>query len=144
MRTIAIDTSVVVAALLSWHERHDVAAAAVARALSRDRLILPLHVLIESYSVMTRLPAAHRLSPADAWTVLSESFREQAQLAAHSTRESWTLIRRLAESGLGGGIVYDAVILEAARDGGATAILTFNARDYERLGREDIEIVVPD
>ena len=143
MRTVALDTSVVIAALLAWHEHHEAAADAVSRALARDRVVLPVPVLIESYSVMTRLPAPHRLTAADAWAVLSESFREPAHLASFPTREAWGLVRQLSENELAGGLVYDAVILEAAREGGASILLTFNERDYERLDRDGVEIVVP-
>lgn len=54
---IALDTSVAVAGFASWHEGHASAAGILAR---KPRL--PAHVLIESYSVLTRLPAPHRAS----------------------------------------------------------------------------------
>lgn len=144
MRVIAVDSSIVIAALLSWHEMHEVAADLLSRALTRDRVILPAAVLLESYSVMTRLPATHRLTPADAWTVLSETFREKVHLASVPARESWSLVKRLADAELGGGLVYDAAILEAAVDAGAQLFFTFNGRDFDRLDHDSIEIRVPE
>jgi hypothetical protein len=52
------------------------------------------------------------------------------------------LLKRLAEVGIGGGRVYDAVIAESAVRAGASALLTFNARHYEPAP-DGVEIVVP-
>ena len=51
------DTSILVPALIPWHEHHP-AALAVARSVQG----IPAHVLFETYSVLTRLPAPHRLA----------------------------------------------------------------------------------
>jgi predicted nucleic acid-binding protein len=49
-------------------------------------------------------------------------------------------IERLAAASLGGGITYDALILESATEAGASALLTLNERDYDRLDAR-LEIV---
>jgi hypothetical protein len=54
----AADTSIAVAAFATWHENHDRALRALDGAV---RLIE--HCALETYSVLTRLPAPHR-SPA--------------------------------------------------------------------------------
>jgi hypothetical protein len=51
----AADTSVVVAAFASWHERHD----AARRALDGGPRLVE-HCALETYSVLTRLPPPHR------------------------------------------------------------------------------------
>lgn len=130
---IALDTSVIVAGLLSWHERHAAAARALERALgSSAGVLIPAQALIESYAVMTRLPAPHRLAPADALHLLRENFGD-VRVAAHGARSVFPLLTQLAGASLGGGIVYDAVILDTAADAGADSLLTLDARDYERL-----------
>lgn len=130
---IAIDSSVIVAALLSWHESHGPAARALEHALgTKEGVVIPAHALVESYSVLTRLPAPHRLKAADALTLLRENFG-QARLAAHAARAVFPMLTELAAASHGGGIVYDAIILDAAAGAGATSLLTLNARDYERL-----------
>ena len=130
---IAVDTSVVVAGLLSWHEKHATAARALEKALaSSDALVIPVHVLLESFAVLTRLPPPHRMSPTDALALLRDNFSE-VRLASLGVRSTWPLLSRLAEAKLAGGITYDAAILEAAQDAGAKTLLTLNARDYDRL-----------
>lgn len=136
---IALDTSLIVAALLSWHEHHVRAAKALERALgSKGGVLLPLAVLIESYAVLTRLPPPHRLSPRDAFELLRANFAA-VRIASLQARGGFPLLQSIASRGLGGGLTYDAVILGTAREAGATALLTINARDFKRLA-EDIEI----
>lgn len=130
---IALDSSIIVAALLSWHEKQKAAARAVERALaSKEGIVIPSHALVESYAVMTRLPPPHRLAPTDALALLRANFAA-TRLASITTRGVWPLIERLAAAGLGGGITYDALILESATEAGASALLTLNERDYDRL-----------
>lgn len=52
---IAVDTSAVIAGFAAWHELHREAR----RALGGNPR-LPGHAALESYSVLTRLPAPHR------------------------------------------------------------------------------------
>jgi len=138
---IALDTSVVVPALLTWHEHHARALPIVQSALaSVDPPILPLPVLIESFAVMTRLPAPWRLAPSDAHTLLTRAFRNRVRVIGLEEQESWSLLDSALAGGIAGGVVYDAVIAACARKGGADRIATFNRRDFERLG---VGLLVP-
>jgi hypothetical protein len=47
------------------------------------------------------------------------------------------------ERSVAGGAVYDARIIAAAVKGGALRLLTLNARHFERLAPEGLEIPVP-
>ncbi len=125
---IAVDTSVVVAAFASWHEAHRSAAAALAR---RPRV--PAHVLIESFSVLTRLPAPHRSPPEVVATFLDEQF-PQAPLSLPGAAVR-SLVHAAAAARISGGAIYDALIAETVRRAGAT-LLTRDRRaasTYERL-----------
>ena len=144
MAPTAVDTSVVVAALLPWHEHHESAAKCLRALLgSANELILPATVLIEAYSVMTRLPAPHRLSTQDARDLLERNFRRTAHLVSLSADQSWNVLDELASRSIAGGAAHDGVILACARRAGAASILTFNRRDFERLGLGEIEIRAP-
>ena len=91
--TVAIDTSVVVAAVLPWHRDHEAARNGLDEALGGATVILPSRTLIESYSVLTRLPSPHRLSPVDARAVLEGTFRECARIVNLSEGASWELLK---------------------------------------------------
>jgi predicted nucleic acid-binding protein len=141
----ATDTSVIVAALLGWHEFHRPALDALLGSVSdrRDRLVLPSPALVEAYSVMTRLPAPHRLAPADAIELLSGSFETRATLIGLAGKETWRFLHLAAGRGVAGGRAYDALILQCALKGGATRLLTLDRRDFEHLSVPGLEIVVP-
>ena len=125
---IAVDTSVVVAAFASWHEGHEPAAAALAR---KPRV--PGHVLVEAYSVLTRLPPPHR-APADLVAAfLAERFPEAPLVLP--PRAHLELVLTSARSGLAGGAIYDALIAATVRHAGAT-LLTRDERArsvYDRM-----------
>jgi hypothetical protein len=99
------------------------------------------HALVEAYAVLTLLPAPHRLSPADAWTLLSANFVER-RVPALAARELVAVLARLATAGIAGGRTYDAVIGECAVRSGASVLLTFNPRHFEPPPA-GVTIVVP-
>jgi predicted nucleic acid-binding protein len=126
---IAVDTSVVVAGFASWHQGHRAAGAVLAR---KPRV--PAHVLVEAYSVLTRLPSPHR-APADLVAAfLAQRFRE-APLTLPA-RAHLALLEKASLAGVIGGSVYDALIAATARHASAT-LLTRDQRAravYEQIG----------
>ena len=137
---IALDSSVMVAALRSTDDGHQSALRSVNAAIEAGS-ILPVHSLVETYSVITRMPRPYRLNPADAIVLLRKTFGS-SKLAPFRASSLWPLLDHLAGADLGGGLAYDAIILRSAEDAGAAALLTLNARDYERLS-PSIEIRTP-
>lgn len=126
---IAADTSVVVAAFASWHEGHRAANAALQR---KPRL--PAHALLESYSVLTRLPVPHRAAANVVEVFLSERF--PGPLLTLRDREYRALLSTLSAVGLIGGTVYDALIGATAKRADAV-LLTRDRRaipTYEKIG----------
>lgn len=99
----AIDTSVAVAALLDWHDHHQACVAA-----ARDATI-PAHALVETYSVLTRLPAAHRPERAVVVEALRARFPVEAVLVPSATSQA-EIIERFDTAGIEGGACYDAVV----------------------------------
>ena len=125
---IAADSSVVVAAFASWHESHD----AASRALDGD-VRLPSHAALESYSVLTRLPAPHRAKPALVRSYLADRFSEPLLLLDSQAHK--LLLDELVSLGIAGGAVYDGLICATAREAEATLITCDRraATTYERL-----------
>ena len=139
----AVDTSCMVAAVCSWHEHHDGAAAAIEDRLDAgERLAVPAHALAESYAVLTRLPSPHRLAPADAWALLEANFIANRTVTALTSREYVAVVRALAAAGVAGGRTYDALIAESACRARATTLLTFNPRHFDPPPA-GVTIVVP-
>jgi len=140
----AFDTSVLVAALVDWHDDHERARRALHRALANPPVVVPLHALLETYSVLTRLPAPHRLSPSTAVTLLEQTLRGATDLSVLPPEEAWTFLAELRDREVAGGTAYDALIIDSAARAGARTILTLNLRHFERLTQEmGIEAVTP-
>jgi predicted nucleic acid-binding protein len=139
------DTNCIVALLSPRHEHHDRVFQEIERRLDAgETLAIAAHALAETYAVLTRLPAPHRLSAADCRALIEANFAGDAvALVALSGDDYRRLIHSAPERGITGGHVYDAVIAACARSAGAAALLTFNERHFALLGGEGLAIVVP-
>ena len=134
MSKVAFDTSVVVAALQSWHQDHQVALTCLQGLFAgEEEVVLATRVLVESFSVMTRLPAPYRLEPEAGITLLANTFENKATLIDLPTADYWDLLQTVVAHGASGGAVYDAEIIECSRRAGAKRIFTFNTKHFERL-----------
>lgn len=137
-----VDTSCIVACVCSWHVHHAQAVAAIeARLAAGEKMLSAAHALAEAYAVLTRLPAPHRLSPADAMALIEGNFFDDAvALDADGYR---ALLRRAGTEGIAGGRTYDALIAECAVLAKAAVMLTFNARHFSHLEAAGVRVVVP-
>lgn len=136
---VAVDTSVIVAALNTRDPRYESAARAIERLADDNALIVPLHALMEAYSVLTRLPKPFRTTPAETSRALRESLGD-LPVAGFAADQVWPLLEKLASIGISGGRIYDAAIAHVAREAGAEAILTFNARHF---WGEGLQVLTP-
>ena len=100
---IAVDTSIIVAAFASWHDQHIPALSALA-----GEPVVPSHVLLETYSVLTRLPSPHRVPSGIVMTYLEMMLPKR--IISPSPAAIAALPRRCHEAGLSGGATYDAVV----------------------------------
>ncbi len=138
----ALDTSVIVPALLDRHAHHKAALPPVQAALDGDA-VLPLPALLEAYAVLTRLPPAWRLRPSDAFELLSRTFRGRARIAGLEAEDGWPLLEGSAMSSIEGGAIYDAHILLCAQKAGAEILVTFNRRHFERFDLGGLRLLIP-
>lgn len=130
---VFFDTSVLVAALVREHPRHERALERLSAAIAgKDRMLTSTHVLAELYSVLTTLPISPRIAPGVAVRLIRENVEAHAEIVAISASVYRETIRHLGELGLPGGIVYDAIACRAAAKAGCDVILTFNPKDFRR------------
>ncbi len=134
---VALDSSVLVAGLSPWHEQfaraRPVLATLAATTPADRRFVLPVPALVESYSVLTRLPAPLRVSPAKALSALHQVLHGRVQLVNLAAEETWEFLTLQRDSRVLGGRVYDALILACAAKAGAGILLTFNVRHFASL-----------
>lgn len=129
---IAVDSSVVIAALAEWHEGH-AESLRVVQAAPR----LPAHAALEAFSVLTRLPPPVRLEPEAARAMLAEAFTEP--FLTLSPKGYARVLDAAARSGIAGGAVYDAVIAATVRDAGAR-LVTRDLRAAATYDLFDVEV----
>jgi predicted nucleic acid-binding protein len=125
------DTSVVVAAFARWHEHHDVAADAI-----RAASVVAAHVAVETYSVLTRLPAPRRVPPALVADFLELHFA--GRVAGLDPDGCRRMLATSAAERVAGGAVYDALVAATAREADAT-LVTLDRRavaTYRLLGAD--------
>jgi predicted nucleic acid-binding protein len=126
---VTADTSAVIAALSAWHEQHEIAASAL-----RAVTAVPSHVMVEAYSVLTRLPSGLAVPATSAAAVLTQRFGGAPLRLDDAERSS--VLERLAAAGVYGGATYDGLIaLEASAHGETLTTLDQRAQvTYRRLG----------
>jgi predicted nucleic acid-binding protein len=125
----ALDTSVVVAALASWHEAHERSRHAASAGS------IPAHALVESYAVFTRLPPPHRVDAEVACELLASWFPPDRVLHL-DRRRTRSLLTRFATAHVDGGAAYDGLVAVTA-EAHDEVLVTRDARavrTYERLG----------
>ena len=125
----AADTSLVVAAFASWHESHE----AARRALDSGLRLIE-HCALETYSVLTRLPAPHRAPGPVVRDFLEARFPDSFLRLNPSDYKSFIL--KLPDQGITGGAACDALIAATAA-GFDADLVTCDRRAlpvYERYG----------
>jgi predicted nucleic acid-binding protein len=101
---ITPDSSVTIAAALSWHVAH---AAAVA-ALDRGEAALVAHVAYDTTAAISRMPEGHRVAADVVLEWLERRFEsEWLTLPPAAARRT---LRTAVEHGIRGGALYDALI----------------------------------
>ena len=142
MRTL-FDTSVLVAAFIEGHPKHERALPWLSKAKAQEfEFVVSSHTLAELYAVLTTLPVKPRISPNVSWRLLQENIECVAKTVSLSSIEYKATIKKASESGLSGGIIYDALIAKVAEKSKAERILTFNLKHFRRVWEGKKEALV--
>ena len=131
---LALDTSVAIPLLVQTHSAH----ADVVGWWANRTVVLSGHALMETYSVLTRLPGDLRMAPSDAARLLRERFAPPLVLSAKSARR---LPELLSRHEIAGGASYDALVALAALEHDAE-LATRDARAKDTYERVGVRVVV--
>ncbi|MGB8260492.1 MAG: PIN domain-containing protein [Terracidiphilus sp.] len=126
-----LDTSVLIAAHDAADERHTASRRLLASATPLSAAC-GAHTLAEVYAVLSRMPRGKKLRPELANTVV-EQIRDRLTVVPLTADEYAATIRAAAGMGLGGGILFDALLLACARKVNAEWIYTWNARIFKMV-----------
>jgi len=125
---LLLDTSCAIALLSPDHDAHQ----AVEDECDGKTLGLAGHALFETLAVLTRMPPI-KVALADAVALVEDNFPSSVWLSAAAVAAS---PKKLMESGVSGGRIYDALVGMAAAEHGVV-LLTLDRRakpTYEAIG----------
>jgi len=126
---IFLDTSVLIATAQVSHTRHN-PSRELWNQCARHSAAVSTHTLAELFHTLTAMPPGLRLAPRDA-VLAVETFLQRLTPVALSAEEYMETLRRTANLGHSGGIIYDALLLSCARKIEAERIYTWNARHFQ-------------
>ena len=141
-QALLFDTSVLIAALVENHPSHSKAAPLLEQAQSgKIQLVICAHALGELYSILTSLPISPRISPDEARELIRENVLNRATVVELDESDYDTVIERMAERGLSGGMLYDGLHIQAAIKGGVDSLRTLNVNGIERIWPEHSGVI---
>ena len=130
---VLVDTSVFVSGMLSDHGQHAQTQPWLAKARAGAfEAVVSGHSLAELYAVLTRLPRTPRISSAEAFQLIQQNLASYTVVSL-SAPDYWKLIQDLAQAGVAGGTVYDAVIARAVELANVDVLLTLNVGHFQRV-----------
>lgn len=132
--TLFCDTSVLVAACIRKHPHYERARPVLESiAAGKDVGIISSHSLAEAYSALTSVPVIPRILPAEARAIIASNIQRHFKIAPVTPAMYERALDVCVKRGLGGGKIYDALLIECARKVQAERIYTFNLQDFRRL-----------
>jgi predicted nucleic acid-binding protein len=131
---VLFDTNVLIGAFLPEHKSHAACVVWLERVqLGEIEGYVGTHSLAELYSNLTKLPLKQKITPALARDLITTNLEVFVKVSL-DVADYVAAIDRVTQYGLVSGAVFDAVIAQAGLKIGVDRIVTFNVRDFERLG----------
>ena len=91
--------------------------------------------------MLSSWPVRPRFGSAKAWELLRESILPIAELVALSAADYRAVLQTMADAGLSGGTVYDALAVRAAQKAKVDRLLTLNERDFLKVWPDGAAII---
>ena len=136
---VFLDTSVLIAAVVSKHDSHARAFLLLERVQNgKDEGFVAAHSLAEMYAVLTKLPPPYRHAPEQALLSIEENVLKHFKLSSLAGTEYATLIREAALAGIQGGTIYDSVLLKCAEKSNPDRIFTLNLKHFLAVAPQNV------
>lgn len=125
------DSSVLVPVFYADHPQHAPSTKIFLAAGKED--FCALRTLGEVYATLTGLPVRPRITGSEGMSVVRQ-ITERLTILGLGEREYISALESAASGTIIGAAVYDALIAHCALKAGAEVLLTWNVRDFTRLG----------
>lgn len=141
MVKILFDTNVLVGALVPQHPTHQVCASWLRQVqLGSIRGYVGMHSIAELYSVLTKLPLTEKITPVSAQALIVTNLELWVKVSL-DFEDYCAAIDRVTQASIVSGAIFDALIAQAALRAKVDRILTFNVKDFRRLGDEVSQLI---
>ena len=141
---VLFDTSVLVPALVDQLSNHESAFYIFSSHITGEhRAFCSTHCLVETYSVLTSLPLPKRISSIEARILIEQSILGRLQIVPLDQEDYIEALSRISKEGLTGGIIYDALHVEAAKRASCSRIYTYNIRHFRPICPPEISVSAP-
>ncbi len=137
---IFLDTSVLIATAQVSHVRHK-PSRDLWNQCARHSTAVSSHTIAEVFNTLTSMPPALRLAPRDA-VLAMETFLQRLTPVTLSAEEYMETLRRTANLGHSGGMIYDALHLACARKVQAEQIYTWNVKHFQMVAPDLAERIM--
>ena len=128
------DTSVLVPALIKTLPAHPTALAWLEKAVNKTiEAVISTHALAELYCNLSRFPITPKISPAAAKQMIDDNVLSCFGLIALDENDYLSLVNHLVTEQIIGAATYDALHVYAGIKANVDHILSFNARDFQRV-----------
>ncbi len=135
---ILFDTSILIAAFVESHPKHKNALSFLIRAKNKEfELFISAHTILEVYSVLTSAPFKPKITAEVAKKLIETNIKTIAKIIYLTDKDYFRVVKKMSNSNLIGGIVYDAIIVECALNSKVDEILTINSKDFLRLTKDN-------
>ena len=136
---ILFDTSVLIAAFVESHPKHNAALKFLTRAKEKEfELFVSAHSILEVYSVLTSAPFKPKITTLTAKKLIENNIKAIAKIIYLSDNDYFNIVEKMSDSDFKGGIVYDAIMVECALNSNVDEILTLNSKDFLRLTHDNL------
>jgi predicted nucleic acid-binding protein len=125
------DSSVLVPVFYADHPQHTPSTKIFLSAGKED--FCALRTLGEVYATLTGLPVRPRITGPEGMSIIRQ-ITDRLTIVALGEREYVSALESAASGAIVGAAVYDALIGHCALRAGAEVLLTWNVRDFTRLG----------
>jgi predicted nucleic acid-binding protein len=137
---IFLDTSVLIAAFIESDPNHERCRHLLLNCRP-DSASCGSHTIAEFCSALTRMPRPFQLAPEQAWHLVEE-IRSRVTPIALSSDEHCSALRDALQSGVKGGVLYDALLLACARKQNPDRICTLNVKHFRAVAPDLADRIV--
>lgn len=144
-KKIFYDTSILIPAFAESHPNHKKCFSLLEKVSDKKmEVVISSHALLEFYSVFSKLPLKTRISPLEIKEIIEKNIYPNFKIVSLEEKDYKEIIFQISSLGLSGGIVYDLFHYISARKAKASAIFTYNEKDFQKINFEKIPILLPE